>query len=107
MLLNHAGLKTNKLSLTNQIKKDPTPYKKKNGKIYFGHPNTGFVGDMYSFKTHSFGVLNKPIEDLAKKHLPVRIINLTEKSFTTIEEYVAAGHPVWIINTSWFGSAVY
>ena len=102
MMLNYSGTKANKMTLAKQVKKDPATMKRKNGKIYFGHPNYGFVGNMYTFNKPGFGVFNKPIEALAEKYKPNRIKNLTGKPFETILSYVSAGHPVWIINTSWF-----
>lgn len=102
MLLKYTGIKANKMTLAKQVKKDPATLKRKNGKIYFGHPNYGFVGNMYTFSKPGWGVFNKPIEALAEKYKPNRIKNLTGKPFETILSYVSAGHPVWIINTSWF-----
>ncbi|MCL6586222.1 MAG: C39 family peptidase [Anoxybacillus sp.] len=102
MLLNHAGIKVSKMTLAQQVKKDPTPYKIVKGKKYFGNPNYSFVGNMYTFSKPGFGVFHKPIEDLAKKYLPNRIVNLTGQSFDSVLNYVSAGHPVWVINTSWF-----
>jgi uncharacterized protein YvpB len=102
MLLNYSGTNANKMTLAKQVKKDPATMKRKNGKIYFGHPNFGFVGNMYTFNKPGLGVFNKPIEALAEKYKPNRIKNLTGKPFETILSYVSAGHPVWIINTSWF-----
>ncbi|WML28517.1 C39 family peptidase [Neobacillus sp. OS1-33] len=102
MLLNYSGTKANKMTLAKQVKKDPAKLTRKNGKIYFGHPNYGFVGNMYTFNKPGWGVFNKPIEALAEKYKPNRIKNLTGKPFETILSYVSAGHPVWIINTSWF-----
>ncbi|MEH7075106.1 C39 family peptidase [Neobacillus drentensis] len=102
MLLKYTGIKANKMTLAKQVKKDPAKLVRKNGKIYFGHPNYGFVGNMYTFNKPGWGVFNKPIEALAEKYKPNRIKNLTGKPFETILSYVSAGHPVWIINTSWF-----
>lgn len=102
MLLNYNGIHVSKMTLAKKIKKDPTPFRIKNGKRYFGNPNDGFVGNMYTFSKPGFGVFNKPIEELAKQYMTNRIINLTGSSFETILNYVGAGHPVWIITTSWF-----
>lgn len=102
MLLNYNGIHVSKMTLAKKIKKDPTPFRIRNGKRYFGNPNDGFVGNMYTFSKPGFGVFHKPIEALAKQYLPDRIINLTGGSFDTVLNYVGAGHPVWIITTSWF-----
>jgi uncharacterized protein YvpB len=102
MLLNHAGIKANKMTLAKQVKRDLTPLTYKDGKKYFGNPHVGFVGDMYSFRTPGFGVFHKPIADLGNRYLPGRIVDLSGKSFESVLNYVGAGHPVWVINTSTF-----
>lgn len=100
MLLQFAGLNTNKVSLAQEIKKDLTPLTYKKGKKYFGNPHVGFVGDMYSFKSPGLGVYHQPIADLAEKYLPERIVNLSGQSFESVLNYVGAGHPVWVITSS-------
>lgn len=102
MLLGSAGISSNKMTLALQVKKDTTPYRKIGLKIYFGNPNVGFVGDIYSFSKPGFGVFNGPIEDLANQYMPRRVVNLSGQSFDEVLNYVSAGHPVWVITTSWF-----
>ncbi|WLR55508.1 C39 family peptidase [Mesobacillus subterraneus] len=102
MMLGSAGISSNKMTLALQVKKDPTPYRKIGLNIYFGNPNYGFVGDMYSFSKPGFGVFNGPIEELANQYMPNRVVNLTGQSFDEVLNYVSAGHPVWVITTSWF-----
>lgn len=100
MLLEDAGVQTDKLTLAKQIKKDPTPFQRKNGKVYFGHPNDGFVGDMYSLTTPGLGVYHKPIKQLAEMYLPDRIIDLTGSDFSVLQQYLSKGVPIWIITNS-------
>ncbi|MGE8203816.1 C39 family peptidase [Heyndrickxia sp. NPDC080065] len=102
MLLGDAGVKVNKMTLATKVKKDPTPFQIKNGKTYFGNPYNGFVGNMYTFNKPGLGVYHGPIAKLASSYLPNRIIDLTGSSFNTIQDYVSAGHPVWVVTTSWF-----
>ncbi|WP_084135332.1 cell wall-binding repeat-containing protein [Mesobacillus selenatarsenatis] len=102
MLLQYTGVKADKMKLAREVRKSPTPLRWINGKKHFGDPNEGFVGDMYSFSKPGFGVFNKPIEELANKYLPGRVVNLSGGSFDQVLDYVAAGHPVWVITTSWF-----
>lgn len=104
MMLNYAGVKADKMKLAREVKKDTTPYQKKNGKIYFGNPYNGFVGDMYTFKKPGFGVYHGPIAQLANKYLPNRIINLTGKSFESIYPYLDKGTPVWVITNTRFNT---
>lgn len=97
MLLQHAGVRVDKLTLAKAVKKDPTPYKKKNGIVYFGNPHNGFVGDMYSKRNKGFGVYHGPIADLAEQFLPARIIDITGEDFTQVYKFLSNGSPVWVI----------
>ncbi|GAE94580.1 hypothetical protein JCM21714_3751 [Gracilibacillus boraciitolerans JCM 21714] len=49
------------MKLSEKIKKDDTPYTMKNGVIYFGDPNIGFVGDMYNLENPGYGVYHDPL----------------------------------------------
>lgn len=100
MLLGHAGVNVSKMTLAKEVKRDPTPYKEKDGKIYFGNPYDGFVGDMYSFKNPGLGVYHGPIAELGNKYLPGRIVDLTGQSFDAVYKQLDKGKPVWVIVTS-------
>lgn len=102
MLLGHAGVKVDKPVLAKKIKKDNTPFRIKDGKVYFENPYTGFVGNIYTFSKPGLGVYHGPIANLASKYMPNRIIDFTGSSFDSVKEYIAAGHPVWVVTTSWF-----
>ncbi|MBB5323171.1 uncharacterized protein YvpB [Anoxybacillus tepidamans] len=102
MLLNHAGIKADKMTLAKQIKKNPTPYRVYNGKIFYGHPNEGFVGDMYTKTKPGYGVYHKPIKELAEMYLPNQIVDLTGQSFEEIYKYLSKGIPVWVITNTTF-----
>lgn len=102
MLLQDAGVQVDKLTLAEQMKKDPTPFQLQNGKVYFGNPHDGFVGDMYSLTKPGLGVYNEPIEQLAKKYLPNQIVNLTGSDFIELQKYLSNGSPIWIITNSTF-----
>jgi uncharacterized protein YvpB len=102
MLLNHAGIRVDKMTLAKQIKKNPTPYQVRNGQVFYGHPNEGFVGDMYTLSKPGYGVYHKPIKQLAERYLPNQIIDLTGQSFENIYTYLAKGTPVWVITNTTF-----
>nr|WP_264373550.1 C39 family peptidase [Paenibacillus psychroresistens] len=102
MLLQHAGVIVDKMQLAKEIKKDPTEYKEKDGRIYFGDPNVGFVGDMETFNKPGFGVYHGPIAELAESYLPDRIIDLTGAEFQDILYFINRGVPVWIITNMKF-----
>jgi uncharacterized protein YvpB len=100
MLLSHAGVQADKLTLAQEIKKTDVPYEKKNGKIYFGHPNEGFVGDMYSHNNPGLGVYHKPIKELAEKYMPGRIKDLTGSDFSELKTHLSDKRPVWVITNT-------
>ncbi|WLR50624.1 C39 family peptidase [Bacillus tianshenii] len=102
MMLQHAGVDVTKTRLAKQVKKDATPFKVQNGEVYFGNPNNGFVGDMYSRDNPGYGVYHKPIYELAQQYLPNQVRNLTGGSFTEVLYHVSRRRPVWVItNTSY------
>lgn len=100
MLLQGTGVNVDKMDLAKKIQKDPTPYKKVNGKTYFGHPNDGFIGDMYSYDRPGLGVYHTPIKKLAEEFQPNQIKDLTGTDFSEIQIYLSLGAPVWIITNT-------
>lgn len=102
MLLQSKQIDVDKMTLAKEVKKDPTPYNKRNGKIYFGHPNNGFVGNMYTYEEPGLGVYHQPIKELAERYLPNQIIDLTGSDFDELKIYLSSGSPIWvIINTAY------
>ncbi|MCE5170953.1 C39 family peptidase [Paenibacillus profundus] len=102
MLLRSAQVDVDKNELAEKIRKDPTPYKRADGKIYFGNPHNGFVGDMRSLSNPGLGVYHEPIADLAEKYLPGRIIDMTGTTFDHLLWVVGQGTPVWVIHTTMY-----
>ncbi|WP_137792055.1 C39 family peptidase [Bacillus sp. E(2018)] len=103
MLLQHAGVEVDKMELAEKIKKDPTPYKNENGTYYYGNPNDGFVGDIYTFDKMGYGVYHEPVAELAEYYLPDNIQDLTGKSFEdAVLKPLSTGKPVWIITNATF-----
>ncbi|GLB58588.1 C39 family peptidase [Cytobacillus sp. NCCP-133] len=100
MLLQHAGIQADKLTLAKEIKKNPETYKIENGKIHFGHPNDGFVGDMYSFDNPGLGVYHKPVKELAENYMPGSILDLTGSDFKDIKTHLSDGRPIWVITNT-------
>jgi len=100
MLLQFADIEVDKMTLANEIAKDQTPYKKKNNQIYYGNPNDGFIGDMYSLNGPGLGVYHAPIANLAKKYLPNSIVDFTGSNFEEIKKYLSNNQPVWVITNT-------
>jgi uncharacterized protein YvpB len=102
MLLRYAGRDVDKLTLARQVKKDPEPLVQKNGDIKeWGDPNKGFVGDMTG-KRKGFAVYNKPLEELLRRYMGERTVNLTGRTYQALLDSVAARRPVVIWTTGDF-----
>jgi uncharacterized protein YvpB len=99
MMIQYYGLKQNKLDLLPDMKYDNTPVKtdSNNKIIYWGNPNLGFVGDVTG-NNIGFGIYHTPLMELLKKYIPTAI-DLTGKSFESLEDKIAEGIPVEVWST--------
>lgn len=102
MLLNFKGFNVSKMTLAEQIKKDTTERKIINGEIYYGNPNVGFVGDIYSSKNYGLGVYHIPIYELLKIYIGDYALDLTGIDFKDLYYYIQKNIPVWIITNTKF-----
>jgi uncharacterized protein YvpB len=95
MLLDAAGQSVDKMTLANEIPKDPTPeVLDSDGSIAsWGDPNIGFVGDITGNHV-GYGVYHSPVFKLLDQILPGKAIDLTGRSFEQILNQVASGKPV-------------
>lgn len=100
MLLQYKGIQTDKMDLAAKIYKDSTPLKKENGIIYWGSPNDGYIGDMYSYSNPGYGVYHEPIRNLAEQFLPGQIVDLTGRDFTELKTYLSQDIPIWVITNT-------
>lgn len=100
MLLNYAGHNVDKMTLAKELKTDDDPIKRaKNGDITnWGDPDDGFVGDITG-QNPGYAVFDKPLEDLMKKYMKDRTLNLTGQPFERSLEQVAKGIPVVVWTT--------
>jgi uncharacterized protein YvpB len=100
MVLNHAGVKIDKMDLYRSIQKDPDPIRRSpSGDILrWGNPADGFVGDMTG-RQAGYAVFDKPMEALVNQKLPGRAVNLTNQPFEKVLEHVSAGYPVVVWTT--------
>lgn len=97
MLLAYHGKVIDKMTLASEIIKDTTPYEKKDGKIYYGNPYDGFVGDMYDLKKNGYGVYHNPIAILANKYFDDNVLDLTGIAFDDVLNFISIGCPIWVI----------
>ncbi|CAM4375001.1 C39 family peptidase [Paenibacillus alkaliterrae] len=102
MMLQHAGIEVGKMELADRVKKDPTPYRKENGIVYFGNPYDGFVGDMTSYSKPGYAVYHGPIKELGEQYLPDRILDMTGITFEDMLYALQLGKPVWVIANTTF-----
>ncbi|MFP5111098.1 C39 family peptidase [Bacillaceae bacterium C204] len=100
MVLNFAGVKTNKLDLYRSVRKDSDPLIKspKGDILRWGNPADGFVGDMTGRRA-GYAVFDKPMIALINQKLPGRAVNLTNKPFDQVLEHVSTGYPVVVWTT--------
>lgn len=103
MILNYNGYNVDKMELAEKVKKDTTPYYvDEQGKIYYGNPYDGFVGDIYNFSKNGYGVYHGPITDLAQQYAGEKVVDLTGADFVDLLYLVQKGNPVWtIVNGSY------
>lgn len=97
MLLNFAGINVEKIELAQELKK--VPYME-NG--FYGNPNDGFVGDMYTYENDGYGVYHEPIFELGSKYIPNKIIDLTGNELDYVLEFLHFETPIWVIVNTWF-----
>lgn len=101
MLLSYAGVGVDKMALAEQIAKDPTPYGfTADGEVFYGNPNDGFVGSIYTFEEDGLGVYHGPVKQLAERYLPGQVVDMTGSRFDDVLAAVSTGAPVWIIANS-------
>ncbi len=102
MLLQYAGVQVDKLTLAEEIEKDNSYYTTAYGRIYYGNPDSGFVGNMYSLNEPGLGVYHKPIYNLLNEYLPNQAIDLTGRVFDDILYFISNDTPVWVITNTKF-----
>lgn len=98
MLLNYYGVNKSKMELVKEMVKDPTPIRWDKGSIvYWGNPNTGYVGDVTG-KTRGFGIYHTGLFPTLQANVPTAV-DLTGSEFDTIERQIAEGLPVIVWTT--------
>ncbi|ONI38923.1 hypothetical protein AN640_02145 [Candidatus Epulonipiscium fishelsonii] len=99
MLLNYYGINVSKMTLAEEIKKDETSHTiDENGKMHFGNPYDGFVGDMYNLQNEGYGVYHGPITDLANQYITA--VDLTGIEFEDLLNFVSRGYPILVITNA-------
>lgn len=96
MLLNYKGVDVNKMALAALVIKEPGVYMQE-GHRYYGDPNKGFVGDMYTLSNFGFGVFHEPMATLANTYTENRVLDLTERDFDVLYPFLDNNMPVWVV----------
>jgi len=99
MLIQYMGVAADKMTLAEEVAKDPTPYSRENGVTTFGNPHRGFVGSMTDASQNGLGVYHEPIFELLKLYCPAAI-DLSGCGFEVVEYYINKARPVWVVMTS-------
>lgn len=108
MLLHFAGVEKTKMDLLPDMPRDTTPLKSNasGAPVYWGNPNTGFVGEI-SGKGKGFGIFHTALIKVLEMYVPTAV-DLTGSSFDVLEERLSMGVPavVWTtinfqIPTNW------
>lgn len=99
MLLQYAGVNKGKMELAVELKRDSTPMMQDpNGSIvYWGNPNTGFVGDITG-KSRALGIYHGALLELLL-HYVSSGVDLTGAAFDRLERQIADQVPVVIWTT--------
>ncbi|PHV70630.1 hypothetical protein CS063_10025 [Sporanaerobium hydrogeniformans] len=98
MLFSYYNKDISKMELAKKVKKDTTPYSKDTeGRIYYGNPYEGFVGDMYNINNNGYGVYHGPITELINEYLPNKALDITGMEFNDVLYFLSKGYPIWVI----------
>ncbi len=101
MLLSYYNKDISKMELAEKVKKDSTSYKvDEKGRIIYGNPYNGFVGDMYNAKNKGYGVYHGPIAELINQYLPDKALDLTGMEFRDILYFLSKGYPIWVVTNA-------
>lgn len=99
MLLQFGGVNKDKMELASEMKIDPTPieYNPDGTIAYWGHPDTGFVGDVTGSRI-GFGIYAEALLPLLEQYIP-EAVNMTGQVFSSLEDHIAKGIPVIVWTT--------
>lgn len=105
MLLKYRGVDVSKMTLAKEVKKDTTDYSiDEKGRIHYGNPYDGFVGNMYNAKQNGYGVYHGPIAELAQQYKENETIDISGIEFEDMLYFVEQGNPVWVITNGTYRS---
>lgn len=100
MMMQFAGIKVNKLELARAMPKDKTPIQRnKSGTIVFwGNPNSGFVGDVTG-KNAGYAIYHRALYIFTRLYLK-SAVDMTNAPFIKLEQKLAQKKPVLVWTTN-------
>ncbi|MEG2289153.1 MAG: C39 family peptidase [Clostridium sp.] len=103
MMLNYAGIETDKHSVISLLKKDETPikYDSAGNIIEWGNPKRGFVGDITG-ETPGYSIDPVALATVITHYLPGKALDLTGTDYSNIESTLLSGRPIVVWITSNF-----
>lgn len=101
MILNHAGIDAYKMDLAREVRKNEIGmHQDAYGRMISGHPNDGFVGNIYTLDELGYGVYHRPIHELMVKYAGNSAMDLTGVDFEDLFYILNKGIPIWVITNS-------
>ncbi len=103
MLLTAGGVSVDKLVIAKSLKIDYTEKIEIDGKVTYGSPYYGYVGDMFR-ESESYGAYSQPIFDILQSYIYDYAVDITGCDFSLVERFLDKGYPVWVMTTKSFNS---
>ena len=97
MLLDHAGISVDKMTLMSEIHQQNTPHHLIGDEVHFADPYYGFVGDVSTFSEPGLGVYYPAVLELLQSYLPTQALNLTGTPFEDLTYLLDSGVPLWVM----------
>ncbi len=93
MALQYKGVRTNKITLANQLPKDKRPVIRNQDGIIriWGDPNQAFVGNPFG---NGYSIFPAPLKQFADQFRPT--VDLTGAPFKLLEQQIEKGNPVMV-----------
>jgi uncharacterized protein YvpB len=100
MMLQYAGVAVDKMELAKAMPKDKTPLKRdrKGNIVYWGNPNSGFVGDVTG-KNPGYAIYHGPLYVFTRFYLKTAV-DLTNSPYKKLEQKLAQKKPVLVWTTN-------
>lgn len=108
MALNYRGIDIDKITLSNEVQKDPTELQlSTNGEfLLWGNPKVGFVGDITG-KDHGYSIDPEPLIPLIEKYYSGEMTNLCGADLVDLEKALSNNTPILVWINAFFSEDIY